>query len=115
MASGIWFLVPGIGLTAYFSLVPGVDHLLKLGAGFRRFATDYGYRREREFDTPLALLLPEPREGLFEYADRLEDEQLHPCEAGIFDRRTYFADHPRQLHYGSWRAAPACAGSGTST
>lgn len=54
----------------------GERQFAKLGGGFRRFATRYDYTALRAFDTPLARLRPEPREGLFRYEDRLVDEQL---------------------------------------
>jgi outer membrane receptor protein involved in Fe transport len=52
----------------------GAGHLLELGAGARRFATDYDYFSERRFDTPLAALRAEPKEGEWSFRGRLEDE-----------------------------------------
>jgi hypothetical protein len=59
---------------------------LDLGGSWRRSSTDYDYDSLRSFETPLAAIRAEPRDGRFAFHGRLEEEPL-----GLF------ASHRREL------------------
>lgn len=52
------------------------SHLLEIGAEARHYGIDYDYASDRHFDTPFAALRSPPREGRFDYRDRLRDDYL---------------------------------------
>jgi outer membrane cobalamin receptor len=64
------------GLLQSWNLQAGERHYLKGGFDLRRFETSYDYASFREFDSPLAELRSEPREGRFDFRDRLSDDYL---------------------------------------
>lgn len=51
-------------------------HFLKAGFELRRFDSEYDYSSFREFDSPLALLRSEPRDGAFSFRGRFRDDYL---------------------------------------
>jgi hypothetical protein len=51
-------------------------HFVKAGFELRRFESEYDYSSFREFETPLALLRSEPRDGAFAFRGRFRDEYL---------------------------------------
>ncbi len=54
----------------------GDRHFVKAGFELRRFDSDYDYASFREFETPLALLRAEPRDGAFQFRGRFRDDYL---------------------------------------
>jgi outer membrane cobalamin receptor len=64
------------GLLQSWNLQAGEAQFLKAGFDLRRFENAYDYASFREFDSPLAALRSEPREGRFDYRDSLSDDYL---------------------------------------
>ncbi|MEO8347804.1 MAG: TonB-dependent receptor [Acidobacteriota bacterium] len=51
-------------------------HFVKAGFELRRFDSEYDYSSFREFETPLALLRAEPRDGAFAFRGQFRDDYL---------------------------------------
>lgn len=51
-------------------------HFVNAGFEIRRFDAGYDYSSDRDFDTPLAAIRAEPRDGLFAASPRLTNEQV---------------------------------------
>ncbi|HVE65381.1 MAG TPA: TonB-dependent receptor [Thermoanaerobaculia bacterium] len=54
----------------------GERHFVKAGFELRRFEAEYDYSSFRDFQTPLALLRSEPRQGTYDFHGRLRDDYL---------------------------------------
>lgn len=57
-----------------WDLQAGERHLLSWGAALRRFDASYDYFSFKHYDTPIALLRAEPREGELVFVDRLDGD-----------------------------------------
>jgi outer membrane receptor protein involved in Fe transport len=64
------------GLLQSWNFQAGAGHFLKAGLELRRFRADYVYSSFRAFTSPLATLRSEPRDGAFDFRDRLTDDYL---------------------------------------
>lgn len=64
------------GLLQSWNLQAGERSFFKAGFDLRRFEADYDYASFRAFDSPLVALRAEPRDGVFDYRDRLADDYL---------------------------------------
>jgi outer membrane receptor protein involved in Fe transport len=64
------------GILQSWNLQAGDRNFLKAGFEIRRFDAQYDYSSFRAFDSPLALVRPEPREGTFVLRDRFVDDHV---------------------------------------
>ena len=64
------------GVLQSWNLQAGDRNFLKAGFEIRRFDAQYDYFGFRDFESPLALVRPEPREGTFVLRDRFVDDHV---------------------------------------
>lgn len=65
-----------IGVLQSWNLQAGERHFVSAGVEARRYEADFDYASFREFDSPLVVLRSEPREGVFAFDRRIEDEHV---------------------------------------
>lgn len=110
------------GLVQSWNFQAAEQHFVNAGVEYQRFVADYEYDSFREFDTPLAVLRSEPRDGSFALDQRFASEHLSlyasdrvratdalTLDIGIrYDRHTQLDDNqinPRLT--ASWRMGEA--------
>ena len=64
------------GALQSWNLQTSEHNFVRAGFELRRYDADYDYFGFREFDSPLALVRPEPRDGTFVFDDRLVDDHF---------------------------------------
>jgi len=64
------------GLTQSWSIQATPAHFVNAGWELRRYDAAYDYVSDRHFETPLAIIRAEPKEGPFDAAPRVIDEQI---------------------------------------